>query len=206
MKIHLSQYAGFCFGVKRAVRIAHEHLKKDKDIYIIEDIVHNRYVSEKLKKEGIKKVKDVEDIPKKNSFLINAHGVAKAIYEKAKKRDLKIIDTTCPIVKNIHKKAVDLEKEGYRVIIIGDRDHAETQGILGNVKEGIVIERVKDLGKIKNIPSKIGCISQSTQDIENVASIIHELVKKAEEVKFIKTICKEIEKRQEEIKKLSKKT
>ena len=206
MKIYISQYSGFCFGVKRAIEIAQKALKRYKNIYIIEDIVHNQQVSQDLKKQGIKKVKNIEDIPQKSPFLINAHGVSKSIYEKARKRNLKIIDTTCPIVKNIHKKAIKLEKEGYGIIIIGDKNHVEVQAIKGSVKEGTVVGNAKDLKKIKNIPLKIGCICQSTQNIENVASVIYELVKISQELKFINTICKEIEKRQEEIRRLSKKT
>jgi len=206
MKIYISQYSGFCFGVKRAIEIAQKALKRYKNVYIIEDIVHNQQVSKDLKKQGIRKVKNIEDIPQKSPFLINAHGISKSIYEKAKKRNLKIIDTTCPIVKNIHKKAIELENEGYGIIIIGDKNHVEVQAIRGSIKEGIIVGNVKDLKKIKNIPLKIGCICQSTQNIENVASVIYELVKISQELKFINTICKEIEKRQEEIKRLSKKT
>jgi len=206
MKIYISQYSGFCFGVKRAIEIAQKALKRYKNVYIIEDIVHNQQVSKDLKKQGIRKVKNIEDIPQKSPFLINAHGISKSIYEKAKKRNLKIIDTTCPIVKNIHKKAIELENEGYGIIIIGDKNHVEVQAIRGSIKEGIIVGNVKDLKKIKNIPLKIGCICQSTQNIENVASVIYELVKISQELKLINTICKEIEKRQKEIKRLSKKT
>jgi len=206
MKVYISQYSGFCVGVERAIKIAREYTKKYKNIYIIEDVVHNQQVSEELRRWGVKKVKKIEEIPQGKFFLINAHGVGKETYQKAKRRNLKIIDTTCPIVKNIHKEVINLEREGYSVVIIGDKNHAETKGILKNTKRGIVIENVENLRRIKKrIPPKIGCVSQSTQAIENVVSVVCELIKIAQEIKFIKTICREIEKRQQEIKKLSKK-
>ncbi|RKY36511.1 MAG: hypothetical protein DRP72_04045, partial [Candidatus Omnitrophota bacterium] len=194
MKVYKAKNLGFCFGVKRAIEIARDSLSKfkkthpslekskevnlDEKIYIIGDLVHNERVSEEIQRMGIKKVKNIDSIPSGTTLLIKAHGVPQKLYSEAKKRNINIIDATCPKVAQIHKKAKNLEEKGYQIIIVGDKNHEETIGILGNTKKGIVVEKETDLKKIKHkIKKKVAVVVQSTQNIDDVAKIIYRLSK-----------------------------
>ncbi len=222
MKIYKAKNLGFCFGVERAIEItkravskfkkSHSGLENSKGanlgekIYIIGDLVHNERVSEEIQRMGVKKVKDIDSIPSGAALLIKAHGVPQKLYSEAKRKNINIIDATCPKVTQIHKKVKNLEEKGYQIIIVGDRNHEETIGILGNTKKGIVVEKETDLKKIKHkIKKKVAIVVQSTQNIDDVAKIIYRLSKIAKELFFINTICEETEKRQKEVKELAKK-
>ena len=222
MKIYKAKNLGFCFGVERAIEItkravskfkkSHSGLENSKGanlgekIYIIGDLVHNERVSEEIQRMGVKKVKDIDSIPSGATLLIKAHGVPQKLYSEAKRKNINIIDATCPKVAQIHKKVKNLEEKGYQIIIVGDKNHEETIGILGNTKKGIVVEKETDLKKIKHkIKKKVAVVVQSTQNIDDVAKIIYQLSKIAKELFFINTICEETEKRQKEVKELAKK-
>lgn len=188
-KINIAKNAGFCFGVKRAVGMALNGAKKHNDIYMLGDIVHNEYVVEKIKKSGINVVENIDQI-KKGVLLLQAHGTPPEIYSEAIMRGLKIIDATCPLVLEIHEVAKKLEKEGYRVIIIGDYNHNEVIGIASQLKNAIIIANPEDVNiKVKNRIKKIGVVVQSTQNIENTKKIIAALIPKCCELKFFDTIC-----------------
>ena len=206
MEINRAAHLGFCFGVKRAIDIALLTAKKTSDIYIIGDIVHNERVIQDIARAGVHTVKDIKDVPRHAHLIIKAHGLPKKIYTTAYEKNIKIIDATCPKVKDIHRKAEELEQKGYQVIVIGDKKHDEVAGILGNIKKGIVIENSKDAVNLKvHLTPKIAVVCQSTQDIENVAGIIKELVNSSRELVFFNTICEETKKRQNEVKFLAKK-
>jgi 4-hydroxy-3-methylbut-2-enyl diphosphate reductase len=206
MKIYLAKHCGFCLGVKRAIKIAKETAAKCKNIYIKGDLVHNEEVCRQIEKAGIKRMDFLDNLPAGSNVIIKAHGEPLKTYEMLKAAGLNIVDATCPMVKDIHKKARELEEKGYQVIIIGDRDHEETKGILGNVKHGVIIEDKDDVDKlVKNIKSKIGVLCQSTQTLENVAAVVHMLAKHTEELLFINTICNPTRLRQREIEELSSK-
>ncbi len=207
MKVYKAKSFGFCFGVKRALEIAKKTVvSKKAKVYIIGDIVHNEKVCKDIQRQGIKKVKSIEEIPQNSYLIIKAHGVPKDVYEKARINKIKIVDATCPQVLEIHKIANNLIAKGYQIIIAGDKQHEETLGILGNIKEGLVIETPRDLKYLKNrLKKKVALVCQSTQDLENVANIVKGLVESEKELLFINTICWETEKRQKEIKSLAKK-
>ena len=184
--------SGFCFGVRRALKIAKEvslQMKGKKNIYMLGDIVHNEFVINEIKSWGIKKVNEISQIPSRSILIIKAHGVGPQIYKEAKNKKLKIIDATCPMVKEIHQKAQDLEKRDYKVIIIGDKEHEEVIGICGYLKDPLVVSNYKEAAKIELKSKKIGVVCQSTQNIESASLILRELSKKCEELIFINTIC-----------------
>ncbi len=203
MKINIAKSAGFCMGVKKAIDIAKETACRDKKIYMLGDIVHNEEVVETIKKLGIKKTSKLTQ-GKNKIILIRAHGAPKQIYEEAKKLGYKIIDATCPMVKEIHKIAKTYEKKGYKIIVIGDKKHDEVKGIIGQLgKKAIVLTPGSPLGekKLKRI-KKAAVVTQSTQNIDNVLKVIKKLKVYIPELKFINTICAPTQKKQNEIKKL----
>ncbi len=200
MQITIAKSAGFCFGVKRALEIAFRTAKSKALVYMLGDIVHNEDVVEKIKKAGIKKINKLAS-GKNKILLIRAHGTSKAIVEKAIKKGYKIIDATCPMVKEIHRIALRMEQKGYRIIIIGDQYHDEVAGIMGQLKtKAIVIDSLKSIpiNKIKNI-KKCAVVVQSTQNLEKVLTIVDLLKSYVKDLKFFNTICRPTRDKQEEI-------
>lgn len=201
MKISLAKSAGFCFGVKKALSTAFKAVKAEKTVYMLGDIVHNEDVVRNIKKAGIKTIKSLKQ-GKGNALLIRAHGTPSSTLAKAKKLGYKIIDATCPMVKEIHKIAKKSEKDGYRIIIIGDKKHDEVKGIAGQLtRKAIVIDDVKNihLREIKRV-KKGTIVVQSTQDLDNAIKIIDILKKYIKELKFHNTICRPTKTKQQEIK------
>jgi len=206
VKLHLARQSGFCFGVKRAIKIAKACALKYDNVYIKGDLVHNENVCKYIESMGIIRVSSLNEVPPSSTIIIKAHGEGKLTYKELESKGLRIIDATCPMVKDIHKKAAEMEKNGYQVIIVGDRNHEETKGILGNIAKGIILENSLEVKKLKKLLSKkIGVVCQSTQNQENVSSILYELSGHAEEIKFINTICQPTRLRQKEIETLAQK-
>lgn len=206
MKITIAKNAGFCFGVKRAIDIALESAHhKTHPVYMLGDIVHNENVVGKIEATGIQKVKNLTQ-SKKGSLLIRAHGSAQKIIEKADTLGLKIIDATCPMVKEIHKIAVDMDTKGYKIIVIGDHKHDEVQGIVGQIQhKAIVLEDINDIKKkiTKKIP-KAAVVVQSTQNLEKVFKMHKMLKGYVADLQFFNTICSPTRLKQAEIQNLPK--
>lgn len=200
MKINLAKSAGFCFGVKRAIDIAYKTLASNKNVYMLGSIVHNEDVARKLKKAGIKKTKKLS-CGKNKTFLIRAHGVSLNIINKARKLGYKIVNATCPMVKNIHKIVQSAECKGHTIIVIGDKKHDEVQGIIGQLeKRAIVIEEAKNIPWGKLGKNSTACVVvQSTQDLEKVIKIIKVLKPRIKELKFFNTICRPTRLKQHEM-------
>lgn len=206
MKIILARSAGFCYGVKRAIKLTKEALKnKPKPIQMIGDLVHNEFVVSSLKKQGLLVLNNLKDT-KKGSFIIKSHGLPQNVIDRLSQKDnLTIIDTTCPNVKKAIKLAQFLEKEGYRVVIFGDKNHSEVKAISGSLKKKpIVIKNSKDFNKIKK-KNKIGLISQTTQSDEEFCQIAIDFAKKIKDFKYFNTICPATQLRQKEANILAKK-
>jgi 4-hydroxy-3-methylbut-2-enyl diphosphate reductase len=200
MKINLAKSAGFCFGVRRALNIAFNAVKSDTKIQMLGDIVHNEDVVKTINNLGIEKIKKLKKV-KSKTLLIRAHGMPLGTFGKAQRLGYKIIDATCPMVKEIHKTAKDAELKGYRIIVIGDKNHDEVKGIIGQLNnKAIVIDKPKGipLKKIKTI-KKAAVVVQSTQNIENALEIVRKLKKYINNLKFFNTICRPTRIKQQEI-------
>lgn len=205
IEINIAKYAGFCFGVRRAIEIAKEAAKKYSHIEINHDLVHNKEVSEDIKKLGIRKVKKIRK-GKDKTLIIQAHGSPKNVFDQAVSKGYRIIDATCPMVKEIYKQAQKMEEEKRKIIIIGDKEHIEVIGIIGNIStKPIVINSLKDISPkvFKNI-QKAGVVVQSTQDIEKTEKMFTLLRRYIKDIKIANTICEVTKKKQEEVKKMAK--
>lgn len=199
MKINVAKSAGFCSGVKRAIKIALETVSKNKNIEMLGDIVHNEDVVRQINNLGIKKVRKLSKDSDK-TLLIRAHGSPLRNYIKALKLGYKIVDATCPMVKEIHKIVIEHENIGYKIIVIGDRKHEEVKGIVGQIKnKAIVIEKKIPIEKIKKI-KKACIVVQSTQNLTKVLAIIGVLKKYIKDLRFFNTICYPTRTKQQEIK------
>ena len=201
MEINLAKTAGFCFGVKRAIKIALETAQKDTPIEMLGDIVHNEEVIKQVSEKGIQKVSSLSPGQEK-TLIIRAHGSEKKIFKDAEKLGYSIVDATCPMVTEIHTIAKKMENSGYKIIIIGDENHAEVKGIAGQLSEEPFIISNKDSIPYQQIKSiqKAAIVTQSTQMIENVEEIHEALKPRISELKFFNTICKTTKSKQAEIK------
>ncbi len=195
MRVLVASYIGFCFGVKRAVSIAEDLLSKVKKAYIVGDLIHNPLEMKRLEKKGLVKVQSVDEIPDGAFVLIRSHGLPKKMVDLLKEKGNKIVDTTCPFVKEVQKKARFLLDKGYKVVIFGDPEHPEVKGVLGGIEnKGFVAFSSTDLDFIS--PSdKIGLVSQTTQGIEAFIEMLAEICQRAREVWAFNTICDETLKR-----------
>ncbi len=203
MKINIAKSSGFCFGVRRAIDISLSLAGNKKPVYILGDIVHNTHVVDRLSQKGIKKIKRIRPV-KDAVLIISAHGASARVFKRAKECGYRIVDATCPKVRDIYKIARRLEKKN-RVIIIGDRGHAEVMGIAGQLKKKpITVESadripVKQLARVK----KAAVITQSTQSLHNISSIMGRLEKIIPLIKLYNTTCRITAAKQKEIEVLS---
>ncbi|MCG2712951.1 MAG: 4-hydroxy-3-methylbut-2-enyl diphosphate reductase [Candidatus Omnitrophica bacterium] len=199
-KITITKSAGFCSGVRRALRLAQQTARSYKNIYMLGDIVHNPRVVSNIKKTGIKKINKLK-AQRNGVLLIRAHGAQKSVYEKAARLGYKIIDATCPMVKEIHSLAKGYEQKNYTIIIIGDKRHDEVIGIKGNLKNmPIIISGRKEIKGIKfEHVEKAAIVVQSTQNQDKVKDIVEQLKKHIKKLIFCDTICQPTRLKQKEI-------
>ena len=203
MKILLAKDAGYCFGVRDAVNLAYDTADKDGDVYMLGHIVHNENVVKDLDNAGAKVVDSLENIPKDKPVLFRAHGTSVETWDKANKKNMNIIDATCPLVLEIHDEVKKLEAEGRKIIIVGDHGHDEVKGIASQVKDPIIVSSSKEALTLRKY-KRAGIVSQSTQTIENVQEIINIIMTKVFDLRFVNTICFPTKRNQTQIKELAK--
>lgn len=206
MKVMLAPKAGFCFGVKRALEAT---LDKGGDrsqpVYTLGPLIHNPQVVQELADKGITAVNDLDEIDVCGTVIIRSHGVGPVTLQEAAKKELEIVDATCPFVKKAQQLARELYEQGYLVVVVGDKQHPEVTGIVGWTENtGMVVESPAEA---QNLPSadRYGVISQTTQPEENFEGIVGVLKAKGAEVKAYNTICHATRERQDEAVRLADK-
>ena len=203
MKITVAKSAGYCFGVRDAINMATDTAEKYGETYMLGSIVHNEKVVEDLGKVGVKIVDKLDEVPDNSPILFRAHGTVGKLWDEAKKRNMNIVDATCPLVYEIHKEVKMLEGEGRKIIVIGDHGQDEVIAIADQVDNPIIISNVEEAKKLRRM-KYAGVVSQSTQMIENVKGIIDILIEKVHDLHFVNTICYPTRRNQEQLKELSK--
>jgi 4-hydroxy-3-methylbut-2-enyl diphosphate reductase len=201
MKIIVAKNIGLCTGVKRALDIGYDSLKKDtKPVQFLGEIIHNEKIIKDFKAKGGKIVLDPKKV-KNGTLVIRAHGIPPLVFTK----NITIRDATCPLVKRSQEAVKTLSQKGYKVIIIGEKNHPEVKGIKGYVSgKAVIIENESQAKALKNI-KKVGVISQTTQSLERVNKIIKILKNKTKELEWINTLCPQVLSRQKELSEMIKK-
>ena len=205
MKIIIAEHAGFCFGVNKAVNAAEKAIEESNNeiVYSLGPLVHNSQVVDKFNNKGLEVVEDINGLEGKK-VIIRAHGIPKNLEEEAKNLGIDLIDGTCPYVKAVHKRVEKYKRDGYEIIIIGDKNHPEIIGINGWCNnEGIIVNTEKEAMELPNY-NKICIVSQTTNTISKFETITAILKDKGNEVEIFNTICKATNLRQESAIKLSK--
>ena len=213
MEIQVGKTSGFCFGVRNAVDKTNEILKKEqnKKIYCLGELVHNRTIVNQLKKDGLIFIDTIEQA--EDTTIIRAHGVEKKVYEIAKKKNIDLIDLTCPSVLRIHKIAEEYALENYYIFLIGKKEHPEIIGTYSFCGENAsIISEIEDVDNaINNLKksnlNKLLIIVQTTYSTKVFDEIVKEIQEKIPQnisIEVKNTICRATELRQEETKKISK--
>lgn len=203
MKITLAKRAGFCFGVKRATQMAFEAADKGGKTYTLGPIIHSPQVVQKLEEMGVKVVSDADSIDA-GTVIVRSHGVASGELEAAIRKELEIVDATCPFVKKAQEHVKSLSQSGYDVVVVGDADHPEVQGIVSYASGSVyVVGSGEEASKLPRM-SKIGIVAQTTQSFENLKLVVLECLMKGSEIRVFNTICDATAVRQEEAKELAK--
>lgn len=181
MKVLLANPRGFCAGVNMAIDCLEECIRIfGPEIYVYHEIVHNRYVVDRFSREGVKFVNHLEEVPRGSILLYSAHGVSPAIRELARRRDLRSIDATCPLVTKVHIEAIKFARAGYNIVLIGHEGHDEVIGTMGEAPESITL--VETAEEVDSLPfsstDKIAYLTQTTLSVEEASQVIQRLLEK----------------------------
>jgi len=190
LKVIMAKRAGFCFGVKRAIDISFDIGKQiPEGVYTLGPIIHNPQVIEKLKDEGIFPLNDIDDIQDKEikALIIRTHGIPHQIYDTISSRGFRLIDATCPFVKNAQHYAKLLKDSGYQVVILGDSTHPEVKGIMSYAGEDAVV--VNGNTPPPQLKARVGIVVQTTQPVEALKQLLSNIIEHVKEVKVYNTIC-----------------
>ena len=208
-EIIVARSAGFCFGVNRAVKIAFDVAEQNMGGCTLGPIIHNKELVSELSDKGVVSVDDIDDINGRQPVIIRSHGVQRSVYDKLNEMGLEYIDATCPFVSKIHRIVYDMSSQGYTVLVAGDENHPEVQGILSNcVSDYYIFHDEEDLEKLfKIIPAeknKSICVVAQTTFNEKIWKNCLKILKKLyTNAKIFDTICNATSKRQAEAHTLS---
>lgn len=197
VEIVVARYAGYCYGVERALRITEEALEAaEGPVASLGPIIHNPSVVGQLEERGVRVVDDAREAAA-GTLIVRTHGVPPEVVEGARARDINLVDATCPFVAVAQRKAASLREAGYAVVILGERDHPEVAGLEGFAGEGaVVVEDAAGLPLAQLRGKRVGVVVQTTQTRANLASVAAALAPVARELLVFNTICDATEKRQ----------
>ena len=205
MEVLVAKSAGFCFGVKRAINMAHNcACEGDGDIYTLGPIIHNPQVVERLESEGIYAKNGVGEISS-GKVIIRSHGVKLSTYKEAEARGLDVIDATCPFVKKAQDLVSSLTEEGYTVVVVGEKDHPEVKGLLSYGSADILVADSPEALAGMSRKKKIGIVAQTTLPVEKLQAVVNFCLSRASELKVFNTICNATSIRQDESAELARK-
>jgi len=197
VEIVVARYAGYCYGVERALRITEEALEAaEGPVASLGPIIHNPSVVEQLEERGVRVVDDAREAAAE-TLIVRTHGVPPEVVEGARAQDIHLVDATCPFVAVAQRKAASLREAGYTVVILGERDHPEVAGLEGFAGEGaVVVEDAAGLPLAQLRGKRVGVVVQTTQTRANLASVAAALAPVARELLVFNTICDATQKRQ----------
>ena len=175
MEVKLAKPRGFCAGVERAITTVREALEKyGPPVYVLHEIVHNTHVIRELAEKGAVFVESLEDVPTGSVTIFSAHGVSKAIENRADKLGLKTIDATCPLVSRVHRRVVRLNKLGYDVLVLGHKGHPEVEGTCGHATGAVHVVSSPD--EVSNLQvadvDRVGYVTQTTLSLDDTKALL----------------------------------
>ncbi len=190
MKVTVAPGSGFCFGVKRALKIAFDAARKhDGPVATLGPIIHNPQVVSKLEAEGLAVVSSLDEIPSGGTLVVRSHGLPNSVLQEAERRGISIVDATCPFVKQTQEAAARLEREGYSIVIVGEADHPEVLSLAGNLSEPATVTEGTGEPIDVEIGARVGVVAQTTQPFPHLRSVVDDLLPRVRELRVFNTIC-----------------
>jgi len=190
MEVIVADNAGFCFGVKRAIKMATDTLDRAPGpVKSLGQLIHNPQVVHLFQRRGLEVVGDLDGLSPEETVVIRSHGVGPEVKLQAMERSLNVVDTTCPFVTKAQQYAAKLIADDYKVVMIGDAAHPEVIGVVAHTQgKAIVINTVQEAEKLKFI-SRMGVVFQTTHSIGHVQEVVGALLKRGKEVRVFNTLC-----------------
>lgn len=208
MKVTTAKTAGFCFGVKRAVELVQAELAKGHKVYTYGPIIHNEQVVRELEQKGAQVIYAPEELDGKETgtLVIRSHGVTKQLLEQLAASGMEILDATCPFVKKIHRIVEEQSRQGRRIVVIGNREHPEVQGILGWCHGEAIVVETEEMAENIGIKTyeKLCIVAQTTFNSKKFEELVEIIAKKGYDIFVLGTICDATEKRQAETERLAR--
>ncbi len=201
MEIRLAKSYGFCFGVKRAIKIAEE----SPNSTTIGPLIHNNEEINRLKNSfNVDTIKDYTEAKDIKKAIIRTHGITKEGFKTLREKDVNIIDATCPFVSKPQNICEEMSKKGYQVVMFGDINHPEVKGVISYAQGDVAV--VLDVDELKDIKlhSKVAVISQTTRKFEDYTKIVNYIIPKVKETRVFNTICNATFENQEAVRELSR--
>jgi 4-hydroxy-3-methylbut-2-enyl diphosphate reductase len=202
-QVEVARHAGFCFGVRRAIRLVEEALAAGRGpVTSLGPVIHNPQVVRALEAHGLQRAADVGEVAG-GVVVIRSHGAPPRVHAECAARGLEVVDATCPFVKKMHRQARRLHQEGYRVVIVGDRTHSEITSLTEDPEfRGLVVAGPDELAGAK-ISGRIGLTAQTTQTHENLQAVAGRILPQVIELRVFNTICDSTATRQTEARELA---
>ena len=205
MKVIIASEAGFCFGVKRAIKIINEEIEKGKvPLYVYGELIHNKVVVKNLEKKGVFTINSIDEIEEGSTVVIRTHGISPQEEKELREKGLKIVDTTCPLVKKAQLLVKKIYDEGKTPVIIGKPEHPEVKGEIGyGGPKAIVVSKDEDIPE-GGFKEEVGIIAQTTFNPEKFKNIVNFIKKHSTNALIYDTICYTTVMRQKDTIKLAK--
>lgn len=203
MKVTVAKALGTCFGVQDAIDLALDDSIRS-DLTIIGELVHNSQTVKRLRDAGVRMVRSLDEPIETGKVMITAHGAPQSLRQNAEARGFQVYDATCPLVMRVHKAVARFIREGYHPVVIGQADHVEVRGIVGDLEDYTVVLDESDLPSLIG-RDKIGIVSQSTQPIDRVLQLVRLIEASFPEAKvdFQDTVCRPTKDRQVAVRELA---
>lgn len=195
MEVILADDYGFCYGVKRAIKMALNNVDLSRKVCTLGPIIHNPQMVKSLADKGIGVVETVEDMDC-GKIIIRSHGVGPSVYEKIQAKGLELADATCPHVKKAQMSAKTLADEGFKVIIIGEKEHPEVKSIKEWAGENSLVLCTEKEAHAMSFTPRMGIVAQTTFSADNFNKIVSILLNKSYDIRILRTICTATNKRQ----------
>mgnify|MGYP001276385462 FL=1 len=204
MEVLLSSPRGFCAGVVRAIDVVDICLRKyGPPVYVKHQIVHNPYVVNDLERRGAITVEDVDEIPEDSLVVFSAHGSPPEDFEKAKARNLKVIDAVCPLVTKVHNEAKKYRREGKKVVLVGHKGHQEVRGTMGQVEMTLIDDASYDELSAWDADQEVAVLTQTTLSVGDTAQAIDAIREKFPDAVVRNDICYATTNRQDAVTKMA---